>query len=124
MPTTTHETGNADALRSKYKLYNHDLDSRSHECGCSGHKDRGITPSSLDLILKYSAGMAEARVEAIQNVYAACMLGSCVANALDPIVDVITIITCGPSIPRICTTGRIADCTSADEDAVALRDAA
>lgn len=46
------ETGNAEALRSKYKLYNHDLDSRSHECGCIDRKDRGFTPSSLDLILK------------------------------------------------------------------------
>lgn len=78
--------------------------------------------------------MAGARVEVIQNVCAACMVDSCVANALDPIVGVITIITCGPSIPRIRTYVRTylrmyaiklaADCTSADEDAVALRDAA
>lgn len=68
----------------------------------------------------------------IQNVCAACMADSCVANALDPIVGVITIITYDPSIPRIrtyvCTyirdRARAADCTSADVDAVALRDAA
>jgi len=69
----------------------------------------------------------------IQNVRATCMADSCVANALDPIVGVITIITCDPSIPRIRTYVRAyvhdraraaADCTFVDEDAVALRDAA
>lgn len=59
------------------------------------------------------------------------MRDSCVANTLDPIVGVITIITCGPNIcirtkrTCVCTcVSRVHTRLHADEDAVAPRDAA